>query len=143
LLDEAWQQADEHGAALGLLKAIDKDLNGFVGGDFAEIGAADSVGDCEEVAVGTSVLARGGNEEARGVFIVGSNFAWIGCLAELDFQHGRCRLGGFISRRIEPGQEDRLSAFSAAGNEKGMVDCRNSKKRLGGSQDSSMVKGES
>ena len=108
MLDEARQEADEHGAGRRFFKAIDEYLDGFFGGDFAEIGAADTVGNGEEIAVGARLLARCGNEEAGGVFIVSANFAWIGCLAELDFQHGRCRLEGFDSAASSRGGRYRL-----------------------------------
>jgi hypothetical protein len=92
LLDEAGQEADEHGAWRGLFEAFYKDLHGLIGGDLAKVGSTDTVSDSEEIAVGSGLLTRCWNEEAEGVFIVGANLAWIGCLAELDFQHGRCRL---------------------------------------------------
>jgi hypothetical protein len=108
MLDEPGQEAYEHCARLRLLKTIDEDLDSLVGGDFSEVCAAYAVSYGKEIAVGAGLLARCGNEEAHGVFIVGTNLAWVGCLAELNFQHGRCRLEGFGSAGLRRGRRNRL-----------------------------------
>jgi hypothetical protein len=87
VLDEARQQADEHGAGLGFGEFLGDDGDGGGGGDFSQVHAAHAVGHDEEVAVGAGLLARGGNERAHRIFIVGANFAEIACLAELDIEH--------------------------------------------------------
>ena len=76
-------KADEHGAGLGLGKLLCHDGDGRGRRYLAQVKAANSVGNREKIAVGTSLLARSRDKETHGVFIVGANLAEIACLTEL------------------------------------------------------------
>ena len=89
VLNEARQQADEHGSGLGLGELFGHYRDGRGRGDFAEIHAAYAVGNRKQIAVGTGLVARRRDKRSHRVFIVGSNLAEIACLTELNIQHGR------------------------------------------------------
>ncbi len=92
MLNQPRQQADQHRSRLRLRKLLGEHGDGCGRGHFAQIHAAHAVGNGKQIAVRSGLLARGGNERSHRVFIVGSNFAGIACLAELYIQHGRRRL---------------------------------------------------
>jgi len=93
VLDEARQQADEHGSGLGLGELLGEDGDGCGRSDLAEVEASDAVGDGKEIAMGAGLLARVRDERSHRILIIGANFSEIACLAELNFQHGLGRLG--------------------------------------------------
>ena len=80
----------EPGCALANSSVMHRDGGGR--SDFAQIHAADSVRNHKEKAVGARLLARGRDKGAHGVFIVGTDFAKVACLAELYVQHMRRRV---------------------------------------------------
>ena len=92
VLDEPRHQADEHGSRLRLGKLLGHHGDGRGRGHLAQIHAADTIRNHKEKAVGARLLARGGNKGTHGVFIVGSDFAEVACLAELYVQHMRRRV---------------------------------------------------
>jgi len=83
VLNKARQQAGEHGAILRLAESLDQRGDGRGRGHFAQIHAADSIGDGKQIAVRPGLLARGRDERPHRVFIVGADFAEIRCLTEL------------------------------------------------------------
>src|SRR5580704_840816 len=62
VLDQAWQQADEHGAPLRLLKFLYENGNGRRRGNLAQVQTTHAIGNDEEIAVRTSLVAGIGNE---------------------------------------------------------------------------------
>ena len=87
VLNEAGEQADEHGAGLSFGEFVGDDGDGSGRGDFSEVEAAYAVCHDEEVSVGAGLLARGRDEGAHGIFIIGTNFSEIACLTELYIEH--------------------------------------------------------
>ena len=89
VLNEARQQADEHGACLRLGKLFSNHLDGRGRRNLAQVHSPHPIGNREQVSVRAGLLARFGNERPHRVLVVGANLSEIGCLAELNVEHGR------------------------------------------------------
>ena len=82
-LDEPRQKTDEHGAGLRFAELFGEHGDRRCRGHFAQIHAADSVGNHKKITVRTRLLARCRDKRPHGVLIIGADFAKVACLAEL------------------------------------------------------------
>src|SRR5579872_1278047 len=87
MLNQPREKTGERGVLLALGEFVADDLNGFGGGDLAEVRAAHTVGESKEPPAGARLLAGAWLEVSGAVLVIGSYFAGVGRLAELDFQH--------------------------------------------------------
>ena len=83
-LNEPRHKADEHGAGLRLGEFFGEHRDGGCRSDFAQIHAADAVGNRKEKPVRARLLARCRDKRSHGVLIIGADFAEVACLAELN-----------------------------------------------------------
>ena len=89
LLNQARHQSCKHCGGRSFGKFFDESFDDRGRGNLAVVHAAHAIGDGEEITVASSLAARGGNERAHRVLVVGANLSEIGCLAELNVEHGR------------------------------------------------------
>jgi hypothetical protein len=82
-MDQSRQQADQHRSRLRFREFLGDHGNGRGRSHFAQIQSTHAVRHGKQIAMRSSLLARGRNECAHRVFIIRPDFARIAGLAEL------------------------------------------------------------